>query len=107
MIMLKHVLIPGTSLRIAEFALGVMPWGTTVPANAAHHLYELYRKAGGNTLDTAHIYAAWRKNGHGASERTLGEVLRAAGDRRHVLVISKGGHSSEPFYPRPDKYLAP
>jgi aryl-alcohol dehydrogenase-like predicted oxidoreductase len=105
--MMKHVLIPGTSLRVSEIALGAMPWGTRAPADAAAALYDAYRAAGGNVVDTAHIYAAWEPGGGGASERAVGEVLRRHGDRRQVIVISKGGHPAEPFYPRPDRYLAP
>jgi aryl-alcohol dehydrogenase-like predicted oxidoreductase len=88
-------------------ALGTMRWGTRVSADRARELYELYRAAGGNVVDTAHIYAAWEPNGAGASERTLGQLLKHNGDRRKVVVISKGGHPAESFYPRPDRYLAP
>jgi aryl-alcohol dehydrogenase-like predicted oxidoreductase len=88
-------------------ALGVMPWGTKVPLARAMELYEVYRGAGGNVLDTAHIYAAWEEHGQGASERALGEVLRKAGDRRQVIVASKGGHPAEPFYARPERFLSP
>jgi aryl-alcohol dehydrogenase-like predicted oxidoreductase len=103
----RHILIPNTSLRVSRIALGTVPWGTELPAADARRIYEQYRAAGGNVIDTAHIYAAWLPNGNGAAERTLGEVLRGTGDRRQVIVISKGGHSPEPFYPRPDHYLTP
>jgi aryl-alcohol dehydrogenase-like predicted oxidoreductase len=103
----RHILIPNTSLRISRIALGTVPWGTEVPLADARRLYEQYRAAGGNVVDTAHIYSAWLPDGAGAAERTLGQVLRATGDRRQVIVISKGGHSAESFYPRPDRYLSP
>jgi aryl-alcohol dehydrogenase-like predicted oxidoreductase len=105
--MLRQILIPNTSLRASALVMGAMPWGTSVSPDDARRLYDLYRAAGGNVLDTAHIYAAWRNQGAGASERTVGEVLRSAGDRRQVIVISKGGHPAESFYPRPDRFLAP
>src|SRR5690606_3513631 len=41
---------------------------------------------------TAHIYAAWREGGWGASERTLGEWMRAHGNRRELVLGTKGGH---------------
>lgn len=105
--MLRQILIPHTSLRASALVLGTMPWGTSVSADETRRLYDLYRAAGGNVLDTAHIYAAWENQGEGASERAVGDVLRAAGDRRQVIVMSKGGHPAEPFYQRPDRYLSP
>lgn len=111
--MLRQLLIPGTSLRVAEMTLGVMPWGTLASLDRALQLYDLYRAAGGNVFDTAHLYAAWEKtpeghSGLGASERILGEVLRRRGDRRQVFILSKGGHPAFlPYYPRPERYLAP
>jgi aryl-alcohol dehydrogenase-like predicted oxidoreductase len=59
------------------------------------------------------LYASWEKAigggpGEGASERALGEVLRRRGDRRQVIVITKGGHPTfAPSYMRPQRYLAP
>jgi aryl-alcohol dehydrogenase-like predicted oxidoreductase len=95
-------------------ALGIMPWGTTVTPDQAAALFDAYSAAGGNVLDTAHLYACWDKtpagaNGLGASERALGEFLRKRpGARRLLVIISKGGHPAfEPDYKRPDRYLAP
>ncbi len=105
--MMKQVLIPGTSLRVSEMALGAMPWGTKVPLDIAMQLYEMYRAAGGNVMDTAHIYAAWEKNGDGASERAVGTVLKGNGGSAACGAHQQGGASAEPFYPRPDRYLSP
>jgi aryl-alcohol dehydrogenase-like predicted oxidoreductase len=105
--MLKKLLVPGTSLRVSEMALGTVYWGTRTDAAAVEALYDAYREAGGNVIDTAHIYAAWMPNGNGASERAAGAVLKSRGDRRQAVVITKGGHSNEDFYPRPGRFLSP
>lgn len=105
--MLKKLLIPGTSLRVSEMALGTVYWGTRCDEKCVGALYDGYREAGGNVVDTAHIYAAWMEGGVGASERAMGQILKARGDRRQVVVVTKGGHPAEPFYARPDRYLSP
>jgi aryl-alcohol dehydrogenase-like predicted oxidoreductase len=53
---------------------------------------DTYAEAGGNFLDTAHIYAAWLENGVGASERTVGAWVRSRGLRDQVIIGTKGGH---------------
>ena len=112
--MLRPLLIPGTSLRVSEMALGVMNWGTSVAFDAALRLFDAYRAAGGNVLDTAHVYASWTKtpdgdNGLGSSEKMVGRLLKQRdGQRRQLVIISKGGHPSfAPEYIRPPAYLSP
>ncbi len=112
--MLKPLLIPGTSLRVSEMALGAMNWGSSVSFDQMFQLFDLYRTHGGNVLDTAHLYACWQnrpdgRNALGASEEAIGHLLQnREGNRRQLVIISKGGHPSfEPDYIRPANYLAP
>ena len=96
-VMPRNLLIAGTSLRVWEMTLGTMNWGASVPFERALQLYDAYRTAGGNTLDTAHLYACWDKtptgdNALGASEKAIGELLRQRPERRQLIIISKGGH---------------
>ncbi|HVS72713.1 MAG TPA: aldo/keto reductase [Phycisphaerae bacterium] len=105
--MLKKLLIPGTSLRVSEFALGTAPWGSRTPQPTVTQLYDLYRAAGGNVLDTAHVYASWLPNGNGASERSIAQLLAARNDRRQIVLVSKGGHPTFEGYSRPDRYMDP
>lgn len=62
--------------------------------------------AGGNFVDTAHVYDAWLEGGDGLSERTIGRVLREVG-ATDVVVATKGGHPALDKYPQPDRYLSP
>ncbi len=112
--MLKQILIGGTSLRVSEMALGTMNWGSSVSLEQMFELYDVYRAAGGNVLDTAHLYACWQerpdgRNGLGASEEAVGHLLKNRdGNRRLLVIISKGGHPSfEPDYVRQSDYLSP
>jgi aryl-alcohol dehydrogenase-like predicted oxidoreductase len=112
--MLKQLLIAGTSLRVSEMTLGTMNWGSSVSHERMFELYDLYRAAGGNVLDTAHLYACWQnrangRNGLGASEEAIGHLLKNRdGERRRLVIISKGGHPSfAPDYVRQADYLSP
>jgi aryl-alcohol dehydrogenase-like predicted oxidoreductase len=49
-------------------------------------LLDAFIAAGGNAVDTAHVY------GNGASERAIGEWLRQSGRRDDLVIISKGAH---------------
>jgi aryl-alcohol dehydrogenase-like predicted oxidoreductase len=52
----------------------------------ATELLERFLEAGGNCIDTAHIYS------FGKSEETLGKWLEESGRRREVVLITKGCH---------------
>jgi aryl-alcohol dehydrogenase-like predicted oxidoreductase len=54
-------------------------------------VFDSYFEAGGNTFDTAFIYAA------GESERTLGAWLETRGVRDDCVVIAKGAHTPDNF----------
>lgn len=52
----------------------------------AANLLDAFLDAGGNLVDTAHIYNL------GASEKTLGLALDASGKRERVVLVTKGCH---------------
>ncbi len=100
--------IPNTDLTVSGICYGVMHLGTVARGDQALDLYRRFREAGGTFFDTAHCYACWLPDGDGASERDLGECLRAFGDRNEVVIATKGGHFGiGPIYPRPDDCLTP
>jgi aryl-alcohol dehydrogenase-like predicted oxidoreductase len=95
-------------------SLGTMNWGSSVSLDQMFQLFDLYRTRGGNTLDTAHLYACWQnrpdgRNALGASEEAIGHLLKnRGGNRRQLIIISKGGHPSfAPAYVRQPNYLDP
>ena len=92
----------------STFCLGTIGWGTKLRGDELARLYDAFRAAGGNSFDSAHVYASWLDGGEGASERALGEIVRRRGDRANVVLATKGGHPNlAGKYPRPDRYLAP
>ncbi len=84
--------LPNTTLRSAVIGLGTAGFGTAVDADDAFALMDRYVEAGGNHLDSAHVYAAWEPGGWGASERTVGAWLADRGTRDEVLLATKGAH---------------
>jgi aryl-alcohol dehydrogenase-like predicted oxidoreductase len=104
---LRQVHLAAGTIPVSAFGFGTIGWGTQVRGDHLDRLYDTYRAAGGNFLDSAHVYAFWLPEGLGASERALGEIVRRRNDRRNVLLVTKGGHPNLSGYPRPDYFLAP
>ena len=89
---MKYVDIPNSDLRVSALALGAGPYGTDVPRDVAFEMMDTFFEAGGNTFDTARVYAVWLPNGANASERTLGEWINQRGLRDQVYISTKGAH---------------
>ena len=82
---MKYKLLGKSGLRVSEAALGAMTfgddWGWGSPKDEAHKIYETYREAGGNFIDTANLYT------NGTSERFVGEFIQ--GHRESVVLATK------------------
>jgi aryl-alcohol dehydrogenase-like predicted oxidoreductase len=82
---MKYRLLGNSGLRVSEASLGTMTfgdeWGWGSPKEEAQKVYETYREAGGNFLDTANFYTA------GTSEQFVGEFIK--GHRESVVVATK------------------
>jgi aryl-alcohol dehydrogenase-like predicted oxidoreductase len=82
---MKYRLLGKSGLRVSEAALGTMTfgeeWGWGSPKAEAQKVYESYREAGGNFIDTANFYT------NGTSERFLGEFIQ--GHRESVVLATK------------------
>jgi aryl-alcohol dehydrogenase-like predicted oxidoreductase len=82
---MKYRLLGKSGLRVSEVALGTMTfgdeWGWGSPKDEAQKVYETYREAGGNFLDTANFYTS------GTSEKFVGEFIK--GHRESVVLATK------------------
>lgn len=80
-----YKLLGKSGLRVSEMCLGTMgfgqewKWGADYETSKA--IYDAYRQAGGNFIDTANRYT------EGTSERWLGEFM--ATERHHVVLATK------------------
>jgi aryl-alcohol dehydrogenase-like predicted oxidoreductase len=102
-----RVSIPHTDLTVSPICLGGGHFGDPRVQDGCRGLMEAFLAAGGNFVDTAHVYDFWLEGGDGLSERTIGRVLREIG-AKNVVVATKGGHPSvDGKYRQPDRYLSP
>jgi aryl-alcohol dehydrogenase-like predicted oxidoreductase len=82
---MKYRLLGNSGLRVSEAALGTMTfgedWGWGTAKDEARKVYDAFREAGGNFIDTANIYT------NGTSESFLGEFMD--GHRQSVVLATK------------------
>jgi aryl-alcohol dehydrogenase-like predicted oxidoreductase len=82
---MKYRLLGNSGLRVSEAALGTMTfgddWGWGAAKDEARKVYDAFREAGGNFIDTANMYT------NGTSESFLGEFIK--GHRESVVVATK------------------
>jgi aryl-alcohol dehydrogenase-like predicted oxidoreductase len=82
---MNYRLLGKSGLRVSEFCLGTMTfgedWGWGSSKEEAQKVYNAFREAGGNFVDTANIYTS------GTSESFLGEFLK--GHRESVVLATK------------------
>jgi aryl-alcohol dehydrogenase-like predicted oxidoreductase len=82
---MRYRLLGQSGLRVSEIALGAMTfgddWGWGAPKDEARKVYDAFRAAGGNFVDTANLYT------NGTSETFVGEFLQ--GHRQSVVLATK------------------
>jgi aryl-alcohol dehydrogenase-like predicted oxidoreductase len=80
---MQYRLLGNSGLRVSEAALGTMTfgeeWGWGSPRDEARKVYDAFRNAGGNFIDTANFYT------NGTSESFLGEFMK---DHRRTVVLA-------------------
>ena len=80
---MKYRLLGNSGLRVSEAALGTMTfgeeWGWGAAKEEARKVYDAFREAGGNFIDTANLYT------NGESESFLGEFMK---DHRQSVVLA-------------------
>jgi len=80
---MRYRLLGNSGLRVSEAALGTMTfgeeWGWGSAKGEARKIYDTFRQAGGNFIDTANFYT------NGTSESFLGEFMK---DHRQSVVIA-------------------
>src|SRR5262249_30538491 len=82
---MRYRLLGNSGLRVSEAWLGTMTlgedWGWGSAKDESRKVYEAYREAGGNFVDTANVYT------NGSSERFLGEFIK--GHRESIVLATK------------------
>jgi aryl-alcohol dehydrogenase-like predicted oxidoreductase len=82
---MNYRLLGRSGLRVSELSLGTMTfgeeWGWGTAKDEARKIYDAYREAGGNFIDTANLYTM------GTSEKFVGEFVR--GHREQMVLATK------------------
>jgi aryl-alcohol dehydrogenase-like predicted oxidoreductase len=82
---MKYKILGRSGLRVSELCLGAMTFGEELGTGASEavsrQIYDAYREAGGNFVDTANIYTL------GTSERLTGKFIAAERDK--IVLASK------------------
>jgi aryl-alcohol dehydrogenase-like predicted oxidoreductase len=82
---MRYRLLGNSGLRVSEAALGTMTfgedWGWGTAKDEARKVYDAFREAGGNFIDTANFYT------NGTSESFLGEFMQ--GHRQSLVMATK------------------
>src|SRR5258708_26943501 len=88
---MKYRLLGNSGLRVSEAALGAMTfgddWGWGAAKDESRKVYDAFREAGGNFIDTANFYT------NGTSESFLGEFMK---DNRQSVVLATKYTMSSP-----------
>src|SRR5438445_4394988 len=82
---MRYKLLGKSGLRVSELCLGTMTfgedWGWGASKDESRRIYDLFREAGGNFIDTANLYT------NGTSESFLGDFMQ--GHRDGVVLANK------------------
>lgn len=82
---MRYKLLGKSGLRVSELCLGTMTfgedWGWGASIDESRQIFDAFREAGGNFIDTANGYT------DGTSEKIVGELI--ASDRERFVVATK------------------
>ena len=94
---MNYRLLGRSGLRVSDLCLGTMTfgedWGWGTGQDEARQIYDAFRAAGGNFLDTANIYT------NGTSEALVGQFV--AGHRAEVVLATKYTNAIAGFSGKP------
>jgi aryl-alcohol dehydrogenase-like predicted oxidoreductase len=84
------ITIPETDLAVHELCLGTNVFGWSADESESHAVLDAYAAHGGNFVDTADMYSAWKEgNVGGESETIIGNWMKKHGNRDQMVVATK------------------
>lgn len=90
---MKNISIPRTELTLSAIGLGTVNAGIAWDHADACRIFDSFLGAGGNLIDTAHVYSDWIPGETARAERVVGEWIRSRGGKHDDFVLmTKGGH---------------
>ena len=82
---MRRLTLRNTAQEVAAICLGAAYLGSREDERTARDILDYYVSRGGNFINTAHEY------GFGASEKTIGRWMKERGNRRELVITTKGG----------------
>ncbi|KGA15289.1 hypothetical protein GM50_17600 [freshwater metagenome] len=84
------ITIRKTDLVVHELCLGTNVFGWSADQGESHAVLDAYAAHGGNFVDTADMYSAWKEgNVGGESETIIGNWMKSRGNRDQMVVATK------------------
>jgi aryl-alcohol dehydrogenase-like predicted oxidoreductase len=84
------ITIPETDLVVHQLCLGTNVFGWSADEPESQAVLDAYRSHGGNFVDTADMYSAWKEgNVGGESETIIGNWMAKNGNRNEMVVATK------------------
>ncbi len=84
------ITIPRTELSIYPLSLGGNVFGWTATKEESFRILDRFVELGGNFIDTADVYSAWKEgNSGGESESIIGEWMALRGNRSEMIIATK------------------
>jgi len=84
------ITIPRTELSIYPLSLGGNVFGWTATKEESFKVLDRFVDLGGNFIDTADAYSAWKEgNSGGESESIIGEWMANRGNRSQMIIATK------------------
>lgn len=103
---MKRVELGNTGVKVSQFCLGCMLFGTSVEKETSYKLLDKYVEYGGNFLDTSNNYAFWVEGGKGGeSETLLGQWMRERDNRKDIFLATKVGANPVDFEKINDDFI--
>jgi aryl-alcohol dehydrogenase-like predicted oxidoreductase len=91
-----------SDLQVSSLCLGTVNYGTKTDAIDCFRQLDTFFEAGGNFIDTAHVYGNWIAGLESPSEKILGSWMEKNKNRSEIILATKGAHPevSNPGIPR-------
>lgn len=82
--------LPQTDLSVSNICFGGNVFGWTADQAQSFELLNHFTEHGGNFIDSADVYSAWKEGNHGGeSETIIGQWLKQSGKRSDVVIATK------------------
>lgn len=89
---MNKILMPGAALEVSPLGLGTVQFGANLSPQEAERQMDAFLDAGGNLIDTAHVYNDWIPGPRGRSEIVIGDYIKKRGNRSRIVLSTKGAH---------------